>query len=78
MKYLKRIRSTKETYRAEFTSGATTASHDVSCFFMVMSDKGVEPAGLEPYIKLGEKTDPGHDWCEIRRIAATFIRGAAA
>lgn len=81
MKYLKQINvKTGEVFRAIFTNGAETASHDVACFFMAMGDKGVAPADLESHIKLGEMVDPGHDYREIRRIAATFTqaKGAAA
>ena len=81
MKYLKQILvKHSDVFRASFTSGAETSSHEVACFFMVMQDKGVEPADLGSHIKLGEMVDPGHDWTEIRRIAATFTqaKGAAA
>lgn len=78
--YLKKITAGKGIFLALFTSGASTKSHDVSCFFMAMQDKGIEPKDLEGHIKLGEMVDPGHDWKEIRRIADTFTKtkGAAA
>jgi hypothetical protein len=81
MKYLSKISvKTAQPFHATFTNGATTTSHDVACYFMIMEDKGVSPTDLESYIKLGEMVDSGHDWREIRRIAATFIqaKGAAA
>ena len=78
MKYLKRIRNFKDFYCAEFINGATTSCHYTACFFMVMTDKAVAPGDLESHIKLGEMVDPAHDWKEIRRIAGTFAKGAAA
>jgi hypothetical protein len=81
VKYLARVLiKTGDVFRASFTNGAETDSHDVACFFMVMQDKGIAPADLPAHIKLGEMFDPGHDWKETRRIAATFTqaKGAAA
>jgi hypothetical protein len=81
MKYLKRTEvRTGELFRATFMSGAETTSHDAACFFMIMGDKDVNPADLASHINLGEMTDPGHDWKEIRRIASTFgvMKGVAA
>jgi hypothetical protein len=77
VKYLKRVRSFKNFFCAEFTNGVTTSQHEASCFFLIMQDKGVTPAELHSHIKLGEQVDPAHDWQEIRRIAKTFTERRA-
>jgi len=70
--YLKSVRMGPKSYRATFTSGATTDSSDVAGFFQIMSDNALALEDLDTYICLGEENDPNHDWKEIRRIAATF------
>jgi hypothetical protein len=79
MKYLSVVKKTPASFFAQFTNGATTKSHDAACFFMALQDKDVPAADIESYIKLGEMIDTGHDWTEIRSIAATFTgKGVAA
>jgi hypothetical protein len=78
MKYLTQVSRSPNGFLAKLTNGATTTSHDAASFFMVMQDKGVTAEHLESHIGLGEMVDTGHDWQEIRRIAATFTKARAA
>jgi hypothetical protein len=78
MKYLVLATVSDTAFLGKFANGATTRSHEVACFFVTMEDKGIAPAALESYIRMGELVDPGQDWKEIRRIASTFTERAAA
>ena len=71
MRYLKKAKAGKQ-FSATFTNGERTDSHDASCFFMAMQDKGVGPGDLYAYIKIGKVVDPSHDWKEIERIAKSL------
>ena len=74
MKFLKSAEHALKpgTFKATYTSGATSDNHRVACFFMQMQEHDLKVEEVESKIRIGKLIDHQTDWAEAERIIKTF------